>query len=204
MDFKPGTICPGVQISQCMCQTTPQALEMHLGGNSLHMGISQERTHFPSLIQFIPASPKSTLARHLIGDDWQFTCTTAYLPSRTGSNFLLVDSWSSCPGAASAFKGTSHKDYLWAPSSGLKPTSRARATCKHSNRFLSRRKSWNPGIKSKEGTKEKAPFSFCCSPVHSLISPSKMILKSYWCPFVSVNKQYQLPHHSSSTEALRN
>lgn len=167
MDFKPGTTCPGVQISHCMCQTTPQALEMHLGRNSLHMGISQERTLLASLIQFIPVSPKSTFARHLIGDDQQFPCTTAYLPSRTGRDSLVVDSQSSCPGAVSAFKGASHKDYLWAPSSGLKLMSRARARCKHGNRFLSHRKSWNLGIKSKEGSKEEAPFSFCCLSVQS-------------------------------------
>lgn len=60
---------PGVQISQCMCQTTLQASEMHPGGNSFHMGISQERTLLLSLIQFIPVSLKSTFARHFIGDD---------------------------------------------------------------------------------------------------------------------------------------
>lgn len=87
---------------------------------------------------------------------------------------------------------------------GLKPMSRAWARCKHGNIFLSCRWSRNLGIKSKEGSKEEAPFSFCCSTVHSLILPSKMILKSYQCPFVSLNKQYQLPHHFSSTEALRN
>lgn len=176
---------------------------MCLGENSLHMGVSQERT-LPSLIQFISVSPKSTFAKHLTGDDQQFTWTTACLLSRTERDFLLVDSWSSCLWAVSAFKGTSHKDYLWAPSSGLKPMSRAWARCKHGNIFLSCRWSRNLGIKSKEGSKEEAPFSFCCSTVHSLILPSKMILKSYQCPFVSLNKQYQLPHHFSSTEALRN
>lgn len=88
MDFEPGTTCPGIQISPRMCQTTPQALEMGLGGNSLHMGISQERTLLPSLVQFIPVSPKSTSAKHLTGDDQLFARSTAYLLSRTGKDLL--------------------------------------------------------------------------------------------------------------------
>lgn len=118
MDFKPGTTCAGAQISHVPNYSTSFG-DASWREFTSHR-ISQERTLLPSLIQFIPVFPKNKFARHLIGDDWQFTCTTAYLLSRTGRDLLLVDSRNSCPGAASAFKDASHKDYLWAPSSGLK------------------------------------------------------------------------------------
>lgn len=41
--------------------------EMHLGGNSLHMGINQERT--PALTQLIPVSPSSTFAISPVGQE---------------------------------------------------------------------------------------------------------------------------------------
>lgn len=108
----------------------------------------------------------------------------------------LVGSRSSCPGAGAASKAIY----------GLHPRgSRATATCKHGKRFVSCRKSWNLGIKSKKDPRKRLHLPFAV-PLSSLISPSKMILKSYQCFFASGNKQHQLPvtHHFSSAEAMRN
>lgn len=165
------------------------------GGNSLHVEIS--------LVFTDPVC--SSLSQKYQPFNWRWLAVHMYcclFTQEDRKGFSLAGQPSSCPGAVSTFKDASHKDYLWASSSGLKPTSRAWATSKHINKCFILQKIMESGNKKEGGIQGRGSIFLCCSPVPHLAFQDD--LKSYQCLFVSVNKQYQFPHHFSSTEALRN
>lgn len=85
---------------------------MHLGGNSLHMGIKPGKDICPSLIQFIPVS----LIAHL-ADIWlEMTSSSHGAISQVGQEGTFPHGQQKqLPWGWGCIKG-----YLWAPSSGLK------------------------------------------------------------------------------------